>query len=282
MKNKNNSKQNFYPAALNLAGSDSSGGAGVQVDLRTFNAFAVYGCSAITAITAQNPKKITDIQAVNSDVVASQIDRVLAEIPVKYAKSGMLFNADIVKAVAEKVAKYQIQLVVDPVMTAACGEILLENSAFEVMKKDLLPLAKVITPNIAEAELLSGKKINNEKDLISVALDLAKTYKTDVVLKGANFVNMVDATDIVVLDGDVYRLKSPYLKNCRHSHGAGCTFSAAICANLALGTPLDDSILEAKTFVFGSLAEPVRTGNTCEVMYPPELDYSEHVSLIGI
>ncbi len=282
MKNKNNSKANFYPSALTIAGSDSSGGAGIQADLRTFNAFAVYGCSAVTAITAQNPQKITAIQAIDSEVVGAEIDAVLAEIPIKFAKSGMLFNQEIVRVVAEKVKKYNLQLILDPVMVATSGAVLLEQSAIEEIKKSLLPIAKVITPNIPEAELLLGQKIINEKELIQAAQKLAALYNTDVVLKGGHFANTPEAVDIVVLNQEAYRLKSPYLKNCRHSHGTGCTFSAALCALLALGTPLDDSILDAKTFVFGSLAEPVRVGNNCEVMYPPEMDYSEHVSLIGI
>lgn len=278
MKNKNNSKQNFYPAALTITGSDSSGGAGVQVDLRTFNAFAVYGCSAITAIASRS----SVVMPICCEAIETQINAVLAETPIKFAKSGMLLSADMVRVVAEKVAMHQLNLVADPSIITNYGTYLLNREIIEAMDEYLFPLAKLITVNIPEAEIMLGAKINNEKDLISTALRMAKIYKTDVIIKGGHWQNNADTIDIVVLDGDAYRLKSPYLKNCRHNHGADCTFSAAICANLALGTPLDDSILEAKTFVFGSLVEPVRIGNSCEVMYPPELDYSEHVSLIGI
>ena len=263
---------------MTISSSDPSGGAGIQVDLRTFNAFAVYGCSAITAITSRT----TVVEPINCATIGKQIDTVIAETPIKFAKTGMLFTPDMVKIVAEKVAKYQINLVVDPTIITNYGAHLLDRETIKAMEKYLFPLAKIITVNIPEAELMLGGKINNEKDLITTALRMAKTYKTNVIIKGGYWQNNTEVVDLVVLDGDAYRLKSPYLKNCRHTHGADCTFSAAICANLALGAELDDSILEAKTFVFGSLVEPVRIGNSCEVMYPPELDYSEHVSLIGI
>lgn len=282
MKNKKDSNTNFYPACLTIAGSDSSGGAGIQVDLRTFNAFAVFGCSAITAITAQNPKKVTAIQAIDSKIVSAQIDAVLKEVDINFAKSGMLFNAEIVEEVAKKVEEYQLKLILDPVMVATSGAVLLETTAIEAVKKRLLPLATLITPNIPEAELLLNCTIHTENELIKAALELAQIYNTDVILKGGHFTKQEQAIDIVVLDNYAYRLSSPMLKNCQHSHGTGCTFSAAICANLALKMALDDSILEAKTFVFGSLAEPVRVGNNCEVMYPPETDYSEQISLIGV
>jgi hydroxymethylpyrimidine/phosphomethylpyrimidine kinase len=277
MKNKNNSKQNFYPACLTVGGSDSRGGAGIQADLRTFNAFAVYGCSAITGVNIYDGRKSAATQAIDCDVVASEIDAILSEIPIKFAKSGALINPDTIKIVAEKIEKYQINLIAELNLNAGNNAMVIE-----AMKKYLLPKAKVITGNIMETELLLGEKISSEKDLINAARKLAKIYKADVILKNNSFQNKNEVADIVVLESEVYRLKSPYLKNCHHLHGADCTFSAALCANLALGTPLDDSILEAKTFVFGSLAEPVRIGNNCEVMYPPELDYSEHISLIGI
>lgn len=276
MKNKNNSKQNFYPACLTIAESDSSGGAGIQADLRTFNAFAVYGCSAITAVSAGNPKKVSQVQAVESTVIGAQIDAVLSEIPIKFTKSGMLLNAETVKEVAEKVKKYNLKLIFNsPIVD-------ITPSVIETIKKELLPIAEVVILSIKEVEILLETKISNEKELFQSAEKLNRLFKTNLILSGGISQNNTENIDIVVLADGTYRLKSPFLKNCRHTHGADSTFSAALCASLALGVPLDDSILDAKTFVFGSLAEPVRIGDTCEVMYPPELDYSEHISLIGI
>lgn len=282
MKNKNTTKIDFYPAALTIAGSDSCGGAGVQADLRTFNAFAVYGCSAITAVTAQNIFKVTDIHPVSAECVAAQIDAVLASVPVKFAKSGMLANAEIIRTVVDAVRKYKLKLVVDPVMKATSKANLLEDNALDVLRDELLSCAYIITPNVPEAEKITGMKIKNGKDLFSAAEMLADKYKNICVVKGGHLNSDKFATDAVAFDGHLYQLNSPMLKNCHHTHGTGCTFSAAICANLALGMDWDDALLEAKTFVFGSLAEPVRIGENTEVMYPPETDFSEHISLLEI
>ena len=142
---KNNPKNKIYPAALTIAGSDSGGGAGIQADLRTFNAFGVYGCTAITAVTSQNPKRVTRIDALPAEGVVSQIDTVLEAVAIRHAKSGMLFSAEIVSAVADAVKRHRIPLVVDPVMVSTSGSVLLENSAIEALKRELLPLAEWIT-----------------------------------------------------------------------------------------------------------------------------------------
>lgn len=282
MKNKNTSKINYYPSALTIAGSDSSGGAGIQADLRTFNAFAVYGCSAVTAITAQNISKVADIHYIPAEIVASQIDTVLESVPVKFAKSGMLGNADIVRAVAQCVKKHDLKLIIDPVMISTSGRALLEKDARNVLIEELLPAAYAVTPNIPEAEALINCKISDEKGLFDAARKISEKYNIMAIVKGGHFENSKYAVDAVAFEGRAYQLRSPMLKNCRHTHGTGCTFSAAFCANLVLGTEWDDALLEAKTFVFGSIAEPVRLGDTAEVMYPPETDYSEHISLLEI
>lgn len=282
MKNKNTSKINYYPSALTIAGSDSCGGAGIQADLRTFNAYAVYGCSAVTAITAQNIFKVADIQCADAKVVAAQIDAVMESVPLQYAKSGMLGNAEIVRTVAQSVKKHKLKLVIDPVMISTSGRELLEKNAREVLRDELVKEAYAITPNIPEAEAFLGCRITDEKGLFDAARKLSDMYNVIVIIKGGHFEKEKYAVDAVAFEGRAYQLRSPMLKNCRHTHGTGCTFSAAFCANLALGTEWDDALLEAKTFVFGSIAEPIRLGNETEVMYPPETDYSEHISLLEI
>ena len=282
MKSKNTTKIDFYPAALTIGGSDSCGGAGIQADLRTFNAFAVYGCSALTAVTAQNIFKVSDVQLVSPEVVSAQIDAVLESVPVKFAKCGMLGNSEIVRAVADAVRKYKLKLVVDPVFAATSKKELLTDSAWDVLRDELLEKSYLVTPNIVEAERLGGIEIKSLKDSFKAAKIISDKYKIICVVKGGHLEQDKYAVDAVAFDGHLYQLRAPMLKNCRHTHGTGCTFSAAICANLALGMEWDDALLEAKTFVFGSIAEPVRLGENTEVMYPPEMDYSEHISLLEI
>ena len=282
MKNKNTTKIDFYPAALTIGGSDSCGGGGIQADLRTFNAFAVYGCSAVAAVTAQNIFKIADIQAISAESVSAQIDAILDSVPVKFAKCGMLVNPEIVRAVAAAVRKYKLKLVVDPVFADDSGKELLSDDGWKVLCDELLGTSYLVAPNVVEAERLVGMKIKNEKDLFNAAKSISDTYKTICVIKGGQLKQDKYAVDAVAYDGHIYQLRAPMLKNCRHTHGIGCTFSAAICANLALGMEWDDALLESKTFVFGSIAEPVRLGENTEVMYPPETDFSEHISLLEI
>ena len=173
-------------------------------------------------------------------------------------------------------------MIVDPVFVSTSGRRLIEEAAIGVLIDELLPHSMVMTPNIPEAEFLLGCKINNEKEQFDAAKELSWKFKNICVVKGGHMLNEKYAVDAVAFDGHLYQLRAPMLKNCHHTHGTGCTFSAAICANLALGTEWDDALSEAKTFVFGSIAEPVRLGNTAEAMYPPETDYSEHISLLEI
>lgn len=282
MKNKSTSKVNYYPSALTVAGSDSSGGAGIQADLRTFNAYAVYGCSAITAVTAQNIFKVSDICCLPAEIVAAQIDTVLESVPLTFGKSGMLGNAKIVRALADSVRKHHLKMVVDPVMISTSGKRLLDEDACQVICDELLKEAYAITPNIPEAEALLGCRITDEKGLFDAARKISDMFNVIAVVKGGHFEKSKYAVDAVAFEGRAYQLRAPMLKNCRHTHGTGCTLSAAFCANLALGAEWDDALIEAKTFVFGSIAEPVRLGENTEVMYPPETDYSEHISLLEI
>ncbi len=276
---KNNSKNELYPVALTIAGSDSGGGAGIQVDLRTFNAFGVYGCTAITALTSQNPKKVTRIDAIPAEGVSSQIDAVLELILVRYAKTGMLFSADIVSAVALSAKKHKLPLVVDPVMVSTSGTVLLREDAIEALKLELFPLASWITPNIPEAELLLGRKLNDEKECADAALECYERWGASIILKSGHARAGKHAADFVCKEGVLYRLTSPRLPDNGQSHGTGCTLSAAMTAAFALGAPWKNALCEAKAFVLGSLTEFVEIGPGVNAMYPPVEDWNGQVRL---
>ena len=271
---------NFFPAALTIAGSDSGGGAGIQTDLRTFNAFKVYGCSVITAITAQNPDEVRKVDILAAETVAAQLETVLAAFPVRFAKTGMLGNSTIVRKVSELVQKYALRLVVDPVMISTSGTILLEDSAIEAMTGKLFPAAEWITPNIPEGELLLQKKLSTADDLADGALTLYRKYQCNVVLKGGHLSGGREMSDIVCYQGKLFTLKSPAAEITGNTaHGTGCTLSAAIAANLARNRSWQDSLLNAKAFVYGALCESQRLSGTLVQMYPPEKDYRDQVSL---
>ena len=282
MKNKNTSKVNYYPSALTVSGSDSCGTSGIQVDLRTFNAYAVYGCSAVSAIAAQNIRKISEINSLPAQIVANQIDTVMESVPVKFAKSGMLMTSELISTVAQSVKKHRLKLVVDPIMLSGAFQKYTEQGACHTLQKELLESAYAVTADIEEAELMLDCRIKDEDSLFAAAQKLSERYGVLAFIRGGRVEKNKYTSDAVAFEGAVYQLRYPMLKNCRHVHGSDCTMSAAFCANLALGSEWDDALLEAKTFVFGSLAEPVRLGDETEVMYPPETDYSEHISLLEV
>lgn len=278
MKNKT---QEFYPVALTIAGSDSGGGAGIQVDVRTFNAYGVYGCTAISAITAQNPDGVRRIDPIPAAGVQAQIEAVCDRYAVRYVKTGMLFNCEIVEAVAAAVKKYKLQVIVDPVMVATSGAVLLEEPAIEALRSKLLPVAQWMTPNLPEAELLLGRPLQSEADYAAAALECAKRWGCRCFLKSGHAEEQRDhAVDYIALpDGAIFTLTSPRLPDHGASHGTGCTLSAALAANLAVDSPWKRAVCEAKSFVLGSLAETVMLGDRLEAMYPPEEDYQGYVKL---
>ena len=271
---------NFFPAALTIAGSDSGGGAGIQTDLRTFNAFKVYGCSVITAITAQNPDEVRKVEVLPAEMVAAQLETVLAAFPIRFAKTGMLANASIVETTAHLVQKYGIKLVVDPVMISTSGARLLEDSAIEAMTGKLFPAAEWITPNIPEAEFILQKKLPAADDLADGALTLYRKYQCNVVLKGGHLSGGREMSDMVCYQGKLFTLTSPAAKITGNTaHGTGCTLSAAIAANLARNRSWQDSLLNAKAFVYGALCERRNLTASLAQMYPPEKDYLDCVSI---
>jgi len=278
MTNPSAKKKPLYPAALTIAGSDSGGGAGIQADLRTFNAFAVFGVCAVTAVTAQTPGGVRRIDPVPAAGVRAQIDAVLEGFSIGFAKTGMLFSAETVRAVTKAAEDYTLKLVVDPVMVATSGSKLLQDDAIAAIRETLLGKAQWITPNLPEAELLLDTPLKSMDDLCGAAETLAARYGCGVVLKGGHL-GGDKAEDAVVFSGHTYLLSSPRIEPCSCSHGTGCTFSAALAALLATGAKPKEALTEAKTFVFGSLAEPVNPSETYKAMYPPEEDYSGYIQL---
>lgn len=271
----------YYPAALTIAGSDSGGGAGIQADLRTFAATGVFGASAITALTAQNPFEVTGIHAVPADFVKAQLDAVLKHISFGAAKTGMLFNSEIIEVVAERMKKSGIILVTDPVMISTSGAALLKKEAAKTLMEKLLPVAKWVTPNIPEAEVISGIKIKNFSDMKKAALHCAEKFGNSFIVKGGHIdQNNGEMTDVAAHKGNLYAISSPAAETEGHEalHGTGCTFSAAFTACLAGGLDWQEAIKYAKAFVLGSLSEAAMIGKDLYAMYPPLEDYSSQIS----
>ncbi|HEY7411234.1 MAG TPA: bifunctional hydroxymethylpyrimidine kinase/phosphomethylpyrimidine kinase [Vicinamibacteria bacterium] len=232
---------------LTIAGSDSGGGAGIQADLKTFAAHGVHGTTAITAVTAQNSVTVTDYVALEPRMVLAQIEAVATDMAVAAAKTGMLADRAIVEAVAEAVLRFKLpHLVVDPVMVAKSGDRLLDPSAEQAYVEHLFPLAEVVTPNLMEAEALLGYPVRSVEEMRRAAQDLRERGARAVVVKGGHLAG--DAVD-VYFDGErTEELFAPRIATA-HTHGTGCTFSAAIAARLALGSTLLESVRGAKRYL---------------------------------
>lgn len=259
-----------YPAALTIAGSDSGGGAGIQADLRTFSYFKVFGTSAITAVTFQNPLEVSGIEAVSAAGVRSQIETVRRAIVLKAAKTGMLFSAEIIEAAADAMRDFHGPLVVDPVMISTSGKKLLKDDASAALRELLIPRAAWITPNLPEAQVLTGRKIADGADALAAARDCAEKWGCSVIIKGGH-AEGAEASDVVVHQGRCVLLSTPRVPVSGNSdHGTGCTFSAALAAQLALGTDAVTALVRAKAFVLASLSKPVRLSGKTAGMFPPE------------
>ena len=237
------------PIALTVAGSDSSGGAGIQADLKTFSAFGVYGASVITALTAQNTRGVTGIHTPPADVVVAQMRAVLDDLAVGAIKTGMLANAAIVRAVAgELAARPSIPLVVDPVMVATSGDLLLEADAVQAMRDVLIPRSCLVTPNLAEAAKLAGQAIAGSPDEMAAQGRTILALGCEAVLVKGGHAPGAAAIDVLVQRGGVRHYVGAWVDTC-HTHGTGCTLSAAIAALLASGVALEDAVDRAKSYV---------------------------------
>jgi hydroxymethylpyrimidine/phosphomethylpyrimidine kinase len=240
------------PIALTIAGSDSSGGAGIQADLRTFTAFGVYGASVITALTAQNTQGVRGVETVKADFVLAQLDAVLDDLDVAACKTGMLATAEIVNTVAKRLAAARLPLVVDPVMVATSGDALISADAVDAVRRRLLPLATLLTPNLPEAAKLLGTGVaQTEDEAVAQAKGLQGLGCRAVLIKGGH--GSGDAAVDILYDGArVEALTRPRI-DTRHTHGTGCTLSAAIAALLAQGVALHEAVGRAKSFVWQGL-----------------------------
>jgi hydroxymethylpyrimidine/phosphomethylpyrimidine kinase len=238
--------------ALTIAGSDSSGGAGIQADLKTFAAHGVFGTSAVTAITAQNTVGVTAVRALDADLVTAQIEAVAADIEIAAVKTGMLATAAIIEAVAAAIESLELpNVVVDPVMIAKSGDRLLEPDAVAALIAELLPHAYVLTPNVPEAEALAGMSIPNLKEARRAARRLREMGPGAVVIKGGHLEG-AEAIDVLWDGRELVELRSRRIASV-HTHGSGCTFASAIAANLALGLPLGRAVADAKAYVSGAI-----------------------------
>ena len=269
------------PVALTIAGSDSSAGAGAQADLKTFTALGVYGLTAITCVVSETPGKVQRIQAVDVDVVADQINLLLESFPVAAVKTGMLYSAEIVAAVASALRDWNtkharaIPLIVDPVMVATSGDLLLHKDAIATYERELFPLAALVTPNLDEAATLLGEPIRDLDAMRNAGQRLVERYGVAILLKGGHL-GGDNAIDLLVDARGVEEFSAPFTRGV-HTHGTGCTYSAAIAAGLARGSSLDDAVRIGKDFITAAIAQhfswPVGDGTTLHA-----LNHSAHAA----
>lgn len=244
--------------ALTIAGSDSSGGAGIQADIKTMTCNGVYAMSAITALTAQNTTGVTAIQEVSPDFLKEQIKDVVTDIFPDAVKTGMVSSSALIKTIAESIKEFNLKnIVVDPVMIATSGAKLISDDAIETLEKELLPLSTVITPNIPEAQVLSGTEITSEKEMQDAAELINKKFNCAVLLKGGH--NLNDANDYL-FDGSEGTWFYGKRINNPNTHGTGCTLSSAIASNLAKGFSLPQSVKNAKDYISGALEAMLNLG----------------------
>ena len=247
-------QRTHLPIALTIAGSDSGGGAGIQADLKTFASLGVHGTCAITCITAQNPEGVRGIQACRPEIVRQQMEAVFAELPPAAVKTGMLYSTEIIRAVAAFFKSgSRPALVVDPVMVATSGARLLKPSAIDLLKRELLPLATLVTPNLDEAEILVGEKLRSVEDLRAAARVLHGRFGCAALVKGGHLRGLKDAVDIFYDGKEELLLSAPFVRGVS-THGTGCTYSAAVAGWLARGCSLTQAVEQAKEYITQAIA----------------------------
>ncbi len=245
--------------ALTIAGSDCSGGAGIQADLKTMTMNGVYAMSAITALTAQNTTGVREIQESTPDFLKQQLDAVFEDIYPDAVKIGMVASGELIRVIADRLRHYGAKnVVVDPVMVATSGAALMKTDAVETLIAELLPISTLVTPNIPEAEVLSGMKIEREEDMVAAAKKIGDNFHCAVLLKGGHSIN--DANDLLYADGELTWFTGKRIPN-PNTHGTGCTLSSAIAANLAKGFPLTESVRRAKAYISDALAAMLDLGS---------------------
>lgn len=244
--------------ALTIAGSDCSGGAGIQADIKTMTTNGVYAMSAVTALTAQNTTGVYDVMEVTPEFLGLQLDLIFNDIYPDAVKTGMVSSRELIGVIADKLTEYKAKnIVVDPVMISTSGSKLLSDDAIADLKEKLLPLADVVTPNIPEAQVLSGIDIFNAEDMIKAAKIISKTYGIKVLCKGGHSIN--DANDLLYIDGEYTWFEGIRIDN-PNTHGTGCTLSSAIASNLAKGYLIEDAVRMAKEYISGALSAMLDLG----------------------
>jgi len=259
---------------MTIAGSDSGGGAGIQADLKAFERFGTHGTSVITAVTAQNPQEVTRIHPVPVDMVIAQFRAIVSSFKISAIKTGMLYSAEIINAITEELVRMpdHVPIVVDPVMVATSGAVLLQEDAIDALTDMLIPLATVVTPNLPEAEILAGRMFKNLSETVEFELSslLAEEFHIAVLVKGGHCETGKSA-DILATGEHIYRIATPQVAAAT-THGTGCMLSCAIAANLALGKEPHDAIVAAKAYVYHNLADCRRVGTKSFAMVPPKLN----------
>ena len=244
---------------LTIAGTDPTGGAGVQADLKTFMAHNVYGMSIITALVAQNTLGVKDIMNVTPDFLEEQFDCVFNDIFPDALKIGMVSETELIHTIVKKLKQYHARhIVVDPVMVSTSGSRLIEDSALDALKNELIPLSEIITPNIPEAEVLIGKKIKSKEDMIRAAQDIRQWYQGDILIKGGHFEDRAD--DLLYHNNEKIWLECEHIDN-PNTHGTGCTLSSAIASHLASGYDMITSVRKAKDYISGALKANLDLGH---------------------
>lgn len=264
---------------LSIAGSDPSSGAGIQGDMKTFHTFGAHGLSVITAITSQNTSKFFDIEPVSPSLVKSQIRSILEDFHIDAIKIGMVYDKQTVKVIHAELVKIKIPIILDPIFKSTTGGFLQTESAFSYFKKFLIPLCYIITPNIIEAEKISGIKIKSLKDMKNAAIKIQKMGAKNVIIKGGHFLKGIKITDVLLEDKKFSIFSHDRVKS--ESHGGGCTFSAALCANIAKGKKLTDAVDSARLFTLESIRNAEKLGKGLAIVKPIKGDEIEN-TLSGI
>jgi len=266
--------------ALSIAGSDCSGGAGIQADIKTMTMHGVYAMSVITALTAQNTTGVRSIQESTPEFLRQQIDAVFEDIYPDAVKIGMVASSDLIRVIADRLKHYDAKnIVIDPVMVSTSGSALMQTDALQTLIEKLLPLATVVTPNIPEAQVLSGMEIVTWDDMHAAAKKIGDSYGCAVLLKGGHSIN--DANDLLYTNGEFTRFPGKRIHN-PNTHGTGCTLSSAIAANLAKGCTLAEAVQRAKEYISGSLAAMLDLGKGRGPMNHAFMLFSDCNKKIGV
>jgi hydroxymethylpyrimidine/phosphomethylpyrimidine kinase len=264
------------PVALTIAGSDSGAGAGIQADLLTFAANDVFGTTAITSLTAQNPKGVSAVLAATPEFVTAQLAQLCAYFDIRALKTGMLYDAEIIGVVCDFLRRHrEIKSVVDPVMVATSGAMLLKSDAVEVVRKGLLPLATLVTPNLDEAAVLVGAKITSIQEMRAAAETIASWTKNAVLVKGGHLGDPETVTDILrTKDGLTLAFSDPRLPGI-NTHGSGCTLSAAIAANLAKGESVEEAVAAGRRYLMAGLRHPIQVSREKFIAHFPMREFPD-------